>query len=120
MKWLMLIIQSVLRIWANKTDPENRKRDHAEKTETNVEKAVNASRKKDAAAVNKILRSGKFKCVVALCALTISGCRTPMMIVPQAEAVVPLVHNGIDGWFVPQPTFEVMLEAVVRQQNKED
>ena len=120
MAWILKILQSILAIWANKTDPENRRRDHAEKTETKVEKAVNASRKKDAAEVNRILRSGKFKCAVALCALTISaGCRTPLAPVTSLDAV-PMEWNNQPGWYVPDPTFDKLIEAWVKQENKED
>ena len=119
--WIIRLIEAIVRLIANKADPENRKRDHAEKTEKKVEAAIEASRKKDAAKVNKILMSKLFKCAALILALSISGCRsTELLIVPKAEAVIPMEHEGIPGWFVPQPVFERMLEAVVRQQEKEN
>ena len=123
MQWLLGIINQILRLLANKTEPENRKRDHAEKVEAKVEQAVKASRQKDAAKVNSILRSRWFKSVAIFAACSaLQGCVStqPMMIVPNAEAVLPLDYNGVPGWFVPQPIFERMMEAVVRQQEKEN
>jgi hypothetical protein len=120
--WIVKLIEAIVRLIANRADPENRKRDHAEKTEKKVKKAIAASRKKDAAEVNRILMSKWFKSVTVFIGLSISlaGCQGPVVIVPKAEAVYPMEREGVPGWFVPQPIFERMLEAVVRQQEKEN
>jgi hypothetical protein len=122
MQWLLGIIHAILKIVANRTDPEVMKQKRKEKVEAKVEAAVKASREKDAEKVNAILRSKWFKCAVIFVGCTaLQGCvaTQPMMIVPKAEVALPVEYEGVPGWFVPQPLFERMLEAVVRQQEKE-
>jgi hypothetical protein len=118
----MGIIQELLKIFANRTDPEMVKREDRKKVEEKVQAAIKASRQGDTAKVNSILRNKWFRCVaLSACSIGLQGCAsTPqLMIVPSSEAVLPLEYNSVPGWFVPQPIFERMTEAVVRQQNKE-
>jgi len=123
MQWLLGIISELLRLMANKTDPEVLKQKRREKIKAEIEEAIIASRVKDAAKVNRILRSKWFRCVVIFAGCTaMQGCAsTPtLMIVPKAEVHLPVVYDGIPGWFVPQPEYEKFLEAKIWYDNKEN
>ena len=118
MKTLMSILTAItafLKWLAHKNDPTTVKRNDKKSEDKAVEQAIKASRDGDADEINKTLR--KYLALPLVAApLLFAGCRTTEVVyIPEGEKVIQLEHNGIPGWFVPQPVFEKMLEATVRQ-----
>ena len=123
MKWLLDIIAAVLKIFANKTDPEMVKRKDAAKTEARVKEAKDAIRAGDEDKVNAILKDLLWVPVAACCLFSTlgTGCATPApapIYVPGNHRVLKIEHDGVAGWFVPDYVFEKLVESMTKQ-NKE-
>lgn len=122
MKTLLGLIKAIFQWLANRTAPEAVTRRHKKKVDAKVDEAIKASRHKNKDKVNRILRSRRLKILPFVLVFVLSGgCIAPkpaIMYVTQEQAVEPFTHNGVEGWFVPQPVFEKLLEAKIEMDNQ--
>ncbi len=117
MKAIIELIKAIFQWLANKNDPANLERKNRKAEDKEVEAAINASREKDADEINKTLR--KYLALPLLCIPLFAGCRTTEVVyVADSDKVIAMEHNGAQGWWVPQPIFEKMMESVIRNKEK--
>jgi hypothetical protein len=116
LKTIIELIKAIFQWLANRNDPATIKHNDKKTEDKEVEKAIKASREKDADEINKMLR--KYLALPLLCIPLFAGCRTTEVVyVAESDKVISMAHNGAPGWWVPQPIFERMMESVIR--NKE-
>ena len=70
------------------------------------------------ASLRNLIDGGGHNHVSALGAIVVfllfSGCKTTIEYVPMDHKAVPMDHNGIQGWFVPDGVFSLILEKAER------
>ncbi len=114
MAWFTKVIEAVA-VWATWffSPKQVAKREQADADKAAAE-AAEAVRNRDTDKVNDILRrSLAFPLIafVTCTALATPGCATnqPPVYIYEADKVVPIVHEGCQGWFVPAKVMEMML-----------
>jgi len=86
------------------------------KLEDEVSDGATAIKEKDVDEVNRRLRKHTMELIFIVGMLvSVAGCRTPQVIyIPQEHKAIPLVHNGAEGWWLPNGQFSILLEKAER------
>jgi hypothetical protein len=97
------------------TSKDQIKKRKSKKLEDTIDKNNQAIDQKDTDKVNSALRKHTMS-VIAISVFLFSGCLTTTNIeyIPENQKAIPMKHNGIDGWFVPDGVFSIILEKAER------
>lgn len=130
--WIMRIVSSICRFGAALAellllrarrkparDAEQAATDAREAVARHDEEAVNAAIE-DARLRRAARKSGACACIVLVVLLivlaTAFGCvrvRTRTLVIPADRHTVHIVHEGVEGWFVPDATMADLVESYV-------
>jgi uncharacterized protein related to proFAR isomerase len=99
------------------TSPEERKKRKIKKLERKIQKLKKSVVENDEDVVNNRLQKHLIK-IIILCVCTYGVCigcqRLVITYVPADERAIPMTHNGVKGWFVPNSVFTLLLEKAER------
>ena len=99
------------------TSPEERKKRKIKKLEKKINQLKRSLIEKDQDEVNRRLQEHLVQAIaffILLYALCIGCQRLVVTYVPEDEKAVPVTHNGVEGWFVPNNVFSRLLEKAER------